>query len=113
MPPYDLELSYHPGSWQSREGPAGAPLDGMATRLHLPRHEVWPTANAAPVRTLAIVIPPVARVRPLVVVPAAEATKLLRPVLAADDLRRALGVISNHGSMIPRAATGTAVPGLV
>ena len=73
----------------------------MATRLPLPRWEVWPTANADPVRTLAIVVPPVARVRALVVVPAAEATKLLRPVLTTDDLRGTLGVISSHESMIP------------
>ena len=34
------------------------------------------------------------------VVPAAEATKLLRPVLTADDLRRALGVVLGHEPMI-------------
>ena len=92
--------------------PASAPLDGMATRLQLPRRKVWPTANTDPVRTLAIVVPPVARVRAIVVVPAAEATKLLRPVLTADDLRRALGALSSHGAMIPRGATGTAIPGV-
>lgn len=92
------------GSGKVARVPAGAPLDGMATRLHLPRHEVWPTANADPVRTLAIVIPPVTRVRTLVVVPAAEATKLLRPVPTADDLRRALGVVLGHEPMIPLIA---------
>lgn len=62
---------------------------------------VRPTANADPVRTFTVMVPPVARVRTLVVVPAAETTKLLRPVLTADDLRRTLGVISNHGSILP------------
>ena len=105
-PPYDLEPSYHPGFWQSREGASRRATGrlGMATRLPLPRWEVWPTANADPVRTLAIVVPPVARVRTLVVVPAAEATKLLRPVLTADDLRRALGVVLGHEPMIPLIA---------
>src|SRR5699024_11939391 len=76
--------------------PASAPLDGMATRLQLPRRKVWPTANADPVRTLAIVVPPVARVRALVVVPAAEAPKLLRPVITADHHRRALCLMIHH-----------------
>ena len=106
LPPYDLDPSYHSGFWQSREGASRRATGrlGTVTRLPLPRWEVWPTANADPVRTLAIVVPPVARVRALVVVPAAEATKLLRPVLTAADLRRALGVVLGHEPMIPLIA---------
>ncbi|WP_282857159.1 hypothetical protein [Pseudoclavibacter helvolus] len=49
-------------------------------------------------------VPPVARVRALVVVPSAEATKLLGPVLAASDPRRAIGVVLGHEPMIPLVA---------
>ena len=100
--PDDQKPSYHPAFWPSREGASGRATGrlGMATRLPLPRREVWPTANADPVRTFAIVVPPIARVRTLVVVPAAEAPQLLSPVLAADELRRALGVISRHRSIL-------------
>lgn len=61
--------------------------------------------HANPVRTLAIVAPPVARVRALVVVPAAEATKLLGPALTADNLRCALRVVLGHEPMIPLIAS--------
>src|SRR5699024_3229465 len=76
--------------------PARAPLDGKATRLQLAGRAVSPTATADPGPTLALAVPPVARVRALVVVPAAAATRLLRPVPTAHLLRRALVVLSSH-----------------
>lgn len=92
----------------------------MATTRPLPRINVRPAAHAVPVRTLSVVVPRVTRVRPLVVVPAPEAPQLLRPVLAPDGLRRALGVISSHGpifslwpisdSVLLRLALANAVP---
>lgn len=76
----------------SREESHQTTLDRLL-RLHGSLYKVRPAANADPIRALAIVVPPATRVRTLMVVPAAEATKLLRPVLTADDLR-ALSVSS-------------------
>lgn len=45
-------------------------------------------------------VPPVARVRSLVVMPAAEAPELLGPVLTAHDLRRIVRAVSHHGAII-------------
>lgn len=68
------------------------------------RRCVLMAGHADPVRTFSVVVSPVARVGTFMVVPAAEAPQLLRPVLTADDLRRALGVVLGHEPMIPLIA---------
>lgn len=64
------------------------------------RRRVLVIAHADPVRTLPVVVSPVARVRAFVVMPAVVSTSIFGPVLAADDLRSALGVVIGHEPMI-------------
>lgn len=91
--------------WTCR--PSGTPSPTLVPQL-----QVLPTLSPDPVRTFAVMVSPVARMWPIVVMPATEATELLGPVLAADDLLSTVSIVSSHGSMIPRGTAGIAKVGV-
>lgn len=72
------------------------------------RRRVLPIGHADQVRTFSVVVSPVARVGTFMVVPAVVSTSILGPVLAADDFRPALGVISIHGAILPLGRASSA-----
>ena len=97
------------GNWRAVGGLAGAGCctgwpsrtPAQISKLDL---QVRLTANALLVRALSLVVPPVARVGTLMVVPAVVSTSIFGPVLAANGPRRAIGVVLGHKPMIPLAA---------
>lgn len=76
------------------------PQDITALR---PRSEFRSPADARPVRTLVIMIRPVARVWTCMMMPSAEAPKFFGPVLTADHLSCAACAVSDHTSILSLA----------